>query len=309
MQSVNVDTELVDRRTWIGGSDAAAIVGRSPWSTPLKTYLEKVSDEPVLMNDDNRTETMRLGKVVEQSLCEEACRRLQAELLELSVRKRAQDRPYIAAEADCLVRLPGEAGTKAVLEIKTTGFGSDWEHGIPEYYEPQLYVQAHVHDVRCVIACPLVHQGHRWELQMHAMEIQPGPLEAILGDLDDFWQRVQERRPPSPEVGEALLRWPRATGEFKVATEGELILLEDWSRLNAEIEKLKEQRDEVRHGIQVAVSKHQGLVSPDGKVLCTWRGHDRTSLDSKRLKKEDPELYERYSKTTHVRPLLNKVRT
>ena len=35
------------RRTGIGGSDAAAILGLSPWATPLDIYNEKVSAEEI----------------------------------------------------------------------------------------------------------------------------------------------------------------------------------------------------------------------------------------------------------------------
>lgn len=54
------------RRTGIGGSDAAAIVGMSPWSGPFSVYQDKVGlGIPV-----ETTERMQIGKDLEDYVCQ-----------------------------------------------------------------------------------------------------------------------------------------------------------------------------------------------------------------------------------------------
>lgn len=50
-----------DRRKYLGGSDAPAIVGVSPWMTPLDLYLRKISEEPEAL-DPKRAKFFRNRK-------------------------------------------------------------------------------------------------------------------------------------------------------------------------------------------------------------------------------------------------------
>ncbi|MDP3766551.1 MAG: YqaJ viral recombinase family protein, partial [Dehalococcoidia bacterium] len=58
---------LAARRAGIGGTDAAAILGLSPFRTPLDVYLDKTGAA-----QDERTETqpMRWGKALEPVIAE-----------------------------------------------------------------------------------------------------------------------------------------------------------------------------------------------------------------------------------------------
>ena len=47
----------IDRTTTIGGSDVAAILGLSPWRSPLDVWREKALGEP----DDRDTPAMQAG--------------------------------------------------------------------------------------------------------------------------------------------------------------------------------------------------------------------------------------------------------
>ena len=38
--------DTMNRRTYLGGSDTAAILGLSPWKSPLELYLEKIGEAP-----------------------------------------------------------------------------------------------------------------------------------------------------------------------------------------------------------------------------------------------------------------------
>jgi predicted phage-related endonuclease len=43
------------------------------------------------------------------------------------------------------------------------------------------------------------------------------------------------------------------------------------------------------------------LVSPAGELAATWKNQERSSIDTTKLKKEQPEMAEKYAKTTSSR--------
>ena len=63
MNTTNQDRSqwLEERRQGIGGSDAAAAVGLSPWKTRLELWLEKTGQTP----DREETPEMRRGTLLE----------------------------------------------------------------------------------------------------------------------------------------------------------------------------------------------------------------------------------------------------
>ena len=56
------------RRKGIGASDIAAIMGVSPWSTPLQVWVSKVTDDAP---EVEQSEDMLWGRRLEQSILEE----------------------------------------------------------------------------------------------------------------------------------------------------------------------------------------------------------------------------------------------
>jgi putative phage-type endonuclease len=65
------DEWLEQRRHGIGGSDAAAALGLSPWKTPLSLYLEKTGDARPFRDN----ESMLWGRVLEPAIRAEYTRR------------------------------------------------------------------------------------------------------------------------------------------------------------------------------------------------------------------------------------------
>ena len=102
---------LAQRRKTIGGSDAAAIVGLSRYSTPYTIFMDKTGRLP----DKPDTEAMRLGRDLEdyvakrwQEATGKKVRRLQAMLYNPMY-------PFAHADVDRMV-----IGEYAGLECKTT---------------------------------------------------------------------------------------------------------------------------------------------------------------------------------------------
>jgi predicted phage-related endonuclease len=77
----------------------------------------------------------------------------------------------------------------------------------------------------------------------------------------------------------------------------------DLRRLKGTLEELQKRLDEKRTRITLFLGEHPSLVNGEGHELVTWKNVSTTRLDTGALKRENPELYEKFSKTTSTRTL------
>ena len=121
------------RKSGIGGSDAGAVCGMNPYSSVIKVYKDKVSDEIEELNN----EAVRIGNDLEDYVA-----RRFMEATGLRVRKsnfmyRNVEHPFMIADVDRLV-----VGKDAGLECKTASVyqAGQWTDGnIPLHYIMQCY--------------------------------------------------------------------------------------------------------------------------------------------------------------------------
>lgn len=126
------DNWLKLRKAGIGGSDAAAILGMTPWKSPYQLWLEKTGE--VEAEDISTKEVVHFGHVLEQVVADEFCQRADKLVRRCGV-YRMKDYPFIQGSFDRLL-----VGEDAGLECKTTNSfaRNEWDEGkIP----PAYYVQ------------------------------------------------------------------------------------------------------------------------------------------------------------------------
>ena len=121
------------RRTGIGGSDAGAVCGVNPYSSAIKVFRDKTSDNV----EETNNEAIRIGHDLEQYVADRF-----SEVTGLKVRRsnymyRSIEHPFMIADVDRLV-VKEDAG----LECKTvSAYNADkWENGkTPLHYLMQCY--------------------------------------------------------------------------------------------------------------------------------------------------------------------------
>lgn len=86
---------------------------------------------------------------------------------------------------------------------------------------------------------------------------------------------------------------------------GEILVAQDFTKAYAEFQKKALEMDlkikEVKEKIKTAMEKNNKSFYEDDFIKISYRkATTRTSVDSKRLKEELPDIYEEYSKTSNV---------
>lgn len=135
---------LAARRLGVGSSDAAAILGLSPFASPLALYAEKLG----VAEATEETEAMRWGSILEPLVAERYAMETDRLLVDpgrFTIR-RSREHPFMLATLDREI-VDGkeilQRGTYGVLEVKTTSAyqASEWAEEPPVYYQVQVQHQ------------------------------------------------------------------------------------------------------------------------------------------------------------------------
>ena len=148
------------RSVGIGGSEAAAILDCSPYTTARAVYNRKVhaDENPYYKEKKDNTFLFAYGHYVEDLVIETFLRQQDATRIPETRMFRHKDYPWLIADMDGIVTLPD--GKQYIFEAKTTNWrnAKEWEDGcIPPQYDPQCrHYMGVMNDPRisgCVIAC------------------------------------------------------------------------------------------------------------------------------------------------------------
>lgn len=290
--------EWHDRRSrGIGSSDIAALLGLSAWATPYSVWCEKLG------HDTPGTERMRWGTLLENVIMDEAARRLGVTITGRQVEAQHPVHEWAIATLDATYAEPPAATDAGVLEAKATS-ESRWD-AVPPHYEAQVQWQLEVRNLPAAwVAC--LHGGNRLTLWLVERDEQTGA--GLLRVAARFWeQHVLAGIPPevdaAPATADALTRRYAATVPELTA---------DLGPLRNEIARIREIRHMV-HDMETESAELENMVRAalgaaeagviDGEEAVTWRPHTRRRVDTGRLRDEQPQLAEKYTASTTVRPL------
>jgi putative phage-type endonuclease len=122
------------RSAGIGGSDVAAIVGASPWSSPFKIWAVKTGK---LSDESSQSEAMEWGSRLEAVILDKFKEEHPDFTVWASPGTWAHvDRPWQLANPDGIYTTSD--GKQGIIEIKTARFEDDWRDGVPLYYQTQV---------------------------------------------------------------------------------------------------------------------------------------------------------------------------
>ena len=187
------------RRKGLGGSDAAAVLGISPFRTARDLYYDKLGI--VTADDQENWVALEVGNLLEPLVA-----RIFAEKTRLNIYQRKcmfqhPHYPWMLADLDYLVEMPD--GKTVILEIKTTNYNAKdkwWYNGaeiVPPYYESQGRHYMAVMNLDRVYYCCLY--GNNEEEAIIRRIDRDMAYEAELIALEqDFWENYVCKRLPPP---------------------------------------------------------------------------------------------------------------
>ncbi|UNI72461.1 MAG: exonuclease [Chaetfec virus UA24_244] len=277
------DDWLLQRRKTIGGSDAAAVIGLSPWASPYTVWADKTGRLP----DRPDNEAMRIGRDLEEYVARRWC-----EFTGKKVRRSNQMiynslYPFAHADIDRLV-----VGESAGLECKTTSTLDLKQFSGVEFPE-KYYVQC-VHYLA-------VTGLDRWYLAVlvfgrgfftFTLERDQKEIDALMAAEREFMERVEKDDPPPPDgkgaTTEAIQTlYAESRGEARDLFGREQVLGE-YLALKRQSKAIAERMDEIANTIKTEMeTAERGSAGPYDVI---WKTQSRRSFQPKAFARAYPGI-------------------
>lgn len=272
---------LAERRTGIGGSDAAAICGLDRWRSPLEVYLDKTGELPL---DQGAGEAADWGNLLEPIVADEVARRTGLTLTPAPALLRHPEHDWMLGNIDRWADDP-QAGERGIYEGKTVGLwlADGWDEGrVPDRAAIQGMHYLAVTGAPWVLFGCLV-GGQR--LVTARMERDERAIADLVAIEARFWEQVQERRPPDPDGSPATTDLLGRL--YDVEPESIAVLdpgdVDHWLAQRAEakeaIKAATERAAEAENHLKVLLGeKELGVI--DGDVVITWKEVPATVVET-----------------------------
>ena len=284
------------RKKGIGGSDAGAICGVNPFSSPMKVFQDKTSEEI----EEQDSEAVRIGHDLEQYVADRFSEATGLKVRRSNFMYRSMEHPFMIADVDRLV-----IGEDAGLECKTaSAYNADkWKDGdIPLHYVMQCYHYMAVTGKRAwYIACVILGR----EFVYRKLVWDDGIISGLISAEEDFWNNhIVPNVMPDPDgsdVSDEVLQ-----KYFKSAKKGSAVRLIGFDEklkrrenIVRNIKELETEQRQIEQEIKLFMKDNALAVNDSYKV--TWGNVETTRLDTKKFKEEKPDIYNAYAKTTSSR--------
>lgn len=283
------------RTKGIGGSDAAAACGLNPWKSKASLYLEKTGQ--VVKDIDN--EILRQGRDLEDYVAKRFTEATGKKVRRNNFMMARKDYPFMFADIDREV-----VGEDAILECKTTSpYAKDkWADGaIPINYELQCHHYMMVTGAKkCYIACLIFST----DFIIREIERDEEVIEMLKAQEIDFWTNyVEKGEMPDPDGSDeydTALK-DRFKGGLEDAIDLDVDELDFKSYLETKglIKDLEASTKEFEQKIKLQLGDHDYGRSEFLQV--TYKPVVTNRVDTKRLRKEKPEIFEEFSKSSEYR--------
>ena len=203
-----VGTEGLPREQWleyrrkgIGGSDAAAVLGISPFRTGRDLYYDKLNI--VTADDAENWVQLEVGTLLEPLVAKIFAHKTGYKIYRRPFMFQHPLYPWMLADLDYMVELPD--GTTAILEIKTTNYNAKdnwWYNGeeiVPIYYESQGRHYMAVMNIDRVYFCCLYGNSED-EAMIRRIDRDMAYEEELIALERDFWENHVLTKTPPPYV-------------------------------------------------------------------------------------------------------------
>lgn len=273
------------RQSGIGGSDISAVLGISPWKTPLAVWQSKVL--PITPDDvQEMSEAAYWGTALEDLVAREYAKRTGHTIQRITAQLKHPKHDWLVSNLDRVIVTPGSRarvdsngmlqGADFVLEVKTASAykAQDWgkdgdEEAIPLHYQAQAMGYLAVTGLPYCEFATLI-GGQKFVTKR--LERDEDVIKTIIERCEAFWfDNVVARKQPDPVNADDVLRlFPSDNGKAIEASTEALIAYNEAVALRQQISEAEEDLDKRIEVIKLALGE-SAVLATNGKPLLTWK--------------------------------------
>lgn len=296
VKTKNHEEWLELRSHYIGGSDAAAVVGLNAYASPYSLWAEKTGRVPSFAGNLACEVGTYLEEFVAQKFAQETGKK---------VRKCNQSflnsqYPWAIANIDRDI-----IGEDAGLEIKTTDTlnlkkfrGGEYP---ANYYCQMVHYLAVTGKKRWYLAVLIGNKEFKW----FTLERDEAEIEALMTAEAAFWELVKTDTPPMVDGTQATTDTLNAIYSESVDSTCDLTAfsasIHQYIALKKQIKELETMADELANKVKEFMGESGGGECDGFKV--SWKSQTRSTFDHKKFAKENPDIdLSDYFKQSVARP-------
>ncbi len=294
------------RKTGIGGSDAAALLGVSRYASPLSLWANKTGQVP----DSGAGPAAHWGTVLEPVIATHYAASCEpgVSLLELPQGcYRSKTHHFALATPDRLLVRDGDPF--GILEIKTAGSRTAHYFGDepPVWYQAQVAWYCWVTGLReAKLAALIAGQDYR----VYGLPYDSSLDEIFASAGETFWHAVTTRTPPPTDAHEATAK---ALNDLYRRAADRIVAVDDladavtiYTECKAQAAALEARMLGIENALKARM-EDATAAEVSGQVVATWREVASERIDTTRLKAEEPEVAARFAKKSVSRRFCWKV--
>jgi len=284
------------RKSGIGGSDAGAVIGVNPFCSPMKVFLDKTSNTI----EELDSEAVRQGRDLEDYVAQRFMEVTGVKVRRSNFMYRSKAHPFMIADIDRFV-----VGEDAGLECKTaSAYNADkWKDGdIPIHYLLQCYHYMAVTGKKTwylavvILGKEFTYRKLTWDDNL---------IKGLLDAEKFFWEHyVLSGVIPPPDgskacdtVLEQYFHTAKKKSEIKMVGFDEKLNRRE--EILSSISKLQEEQRQIEQEVKLFMKEYELASSENYRI--SWSNVDTTRLDTKRIKQEQPKIYQDYARISSSR--------
>ena len=295
VSTLNLSREewLKYRKKGICGTDAGAITGFNPYVSAFSVYRDKTSDE--ISEFDN--EAMRQGRDMEDYVARRFMEETGKQVRRANAIYKNEKHPIMLADFDRLI-----VGEKAGLECKTVSpYSADkWSDGkIPMHYQMQVQHYLAVSGYECWYIAALI---FRRDFIIRKIERDEELINNLTVIEENWWEKhIVENTIPEPDGSTAytklLNEYYHSDRDKTVKLYGMDKTLERRGEIDSLIKKLNTEKEAIDQRIKINLE--DASYGETEKYKVSWIDTVQNRIDSKKLKAENPDIYNGYLNEVH----------
>lgn len=297
-----ISTLHIDKESWlqyrkqgIGGSDAGAVCGLNPYRTAIQVYYDKTSDS--IEEIDN--EAMRQGRELEEYVAKRFCEASGKRVRRANAMFYDEKNPFMLADVDRMI-----VGENAGLECKTASPYSEekWrDDKIPLSYQLQCYHYMSVCNADAWYIAVLIYGR---DFKYYRIERDDEVIGNLIRIEEEFWNEyVLKRVIPDPDGSKtadaAIAERFKESKSTTIPLTGFDERLERRQEILSLLEKIETEKRQIDQELKLYLGDAE--IAENEHYRVSWKNFSRSSIDEKRLKAEQPEIYEKCRRETTSR--------
>lgn len=310
----------IDRHTYLGSSDCAAVLGLGAYgATPLTVYMKKIGEQVEELDPKHQLFLMR-RKRWEGPIVEMLREEFDGEIVNVNQRYADPEFPFLAAEVD-FEWVDGDGATQSG-EIKTCspfafgesqGWGEEGSSDIPVHYAAQVMFSLMVTGRQTCIVAAMVGLD---SMIFYRVERDDEVIADMRARCVAFWNdHVLARIPPEPINLDDVMRLTlKMRGRPVEADDVMAENLRKLKQVRGSIATMNDEKDDLMFQVGTAVwkswqadpnapPKDNASILRGGIEIARWNAQSTTRIDAKSLRESEPEIAAKFSKTTTSRVL------